>query len=133
MIPERLNMDDPVAQRLWNIARELEETSPRLKSMTPQMLANLEFEEWEAVLRSTVNPPLSYEMESAAAALIVAMRAARPQPKGQVEFWSTIDILREDPHSSNYEAQDALTLRWRPVHDPYWDDCKIPLKWRSVA
>lgn len=69
-------MSDPMAETLWQIARKVNEHR-RLAGKSARDLAVLEFEEWDWVTREIAGYELTNEAESAVAAIVVAMRAAR--------------------------------------------------------
>jgi hypothetical protein len=44
--------------------------------------------------------------------------------------WSKPTTLRAMSYAYQIECQNVLSGRWRPLSDPYWDDCVIEVPWR---
>jgi hypothetical protein len=97
-IPEKLSMDDPIAEYLWDVARAML-ANERIDGQwaTADALAWWSFEEWSYLARE-VDPSISPEGESAAAALCVAMRAA-------TDFRELLDRL-VSAHEAMVKAHD---------------------------
>lgn len=76
MIPPTLHMNDEQAARMWDLAQVVE-AHPDLQGRSAESLAHWEYEGWEEIIRRVSETDLSLVMESAVAALVVALRATR--------------------------------------------------------